>query len=390
VNKKSILGILVFLVVCVLFFSSCQENSFGPQTGTNDVSNSPSSPKLVFVQTNQAAGNEVLVYTRLANGDLSLFGTYSTQGTGTGSGLGSQGALAFTRGGTILLVVNAGSNDISVFSVRGSNIQFLSKTASGGTMPISITAQGNLVYVLNAGGSGNITGFNFISKSTLTPISNSTKFLSNNGIGSAPGPAQISFNPGGNILIVTEKPTNKILSYTVGAGGVASGPNIFSSAGNTPFGFSFRNENQFMVSEAFGGAMDSSAVSSYFVDYDGTVSLIDGPVFTTETAACWVVVTKNNKYTYTTNTGSGTITGYSIDYEGNLTLLNSDGVTANLGAGTSPIDMALSTNSQYLYCLNAGTHTISSLRVNGNGSLTPINLSAVSGLPAGTAGILAK
>ena len=145
-----------------------------------------------------------------------------------------------------------------------------------------------------------------------------------------------------------------------------------------------------MVSEAFGGATDSSAVSSYNVGYDGTVSLIDGPVFTTETAACWVVVTKNNKYTYTTNTGSGTITGYSINYMGELTLLDADGVTADLGAGTSPIDMALSTNSQYLYCLNAGTHTISSLRVNGNGSLTPMNLSAVSGLPAGTAGILAK
>lgn len=389
-NKKSILGILVFLVVSVLFFSSCQENNFSPQTGTNDNSNSPSSPKLVFVQTNQAAGNDVLAYTRLPDGDLSLFGTYPTQGTGTGSGLGSQGALAFARGGTVLLVVNAGSDDISVFSVKGSNIQFQSKISSGGTMPTSITAHGNLVYVLNAGGSGNITGFYFAGKGNLTPIPNSTKFLSNNGVGNSPGPAQVSFNPGGSILIVTEKPTNKILSYTVGADGVANGPNIFSSAGNTPFGFSFRNEHQFMVSEAFGGATDSSAVSSYNVDSDGTVSLIDGPVFTTETAACWVVITKNNKYTYTTNTGSGTITGYSIDYEGNLTLLDADGVTADLGAGTSPIDMALSTNSKYLYCLNAGTHTISSLRVNGNGSLTPINLSAVSGLPAGTAGILAK
>ena len=389
-NKKSILGILVFLVVSVLIFSSCQENSFGPQTGTIDDSNSPSSPKLVFVQTNQTAGNDVLAYSILPNGDLSLFGTYPTQGTGTGSGLGSQGALAFARGGTVLLVVNAGSDDISVFSVKGSNVQFQSKISSGGTMPTSITAHGNLVYVLNAGGSGNITGFYFAGKGNLTPIPNSTKFLSNNGVGNAPGPAQVSFNPDGSILIVTEKPTNKILSYTIGADCVANGPNIFSSAGNTPFGFSFRNENQFMVSEAFGGAVDSSAVSSYSVSSDGTVSLIDGPVFTTETAACWVVVTKNNKYTYTTNTGSGTITGYRIDYEGNLALLNSDGVTADLGAGTSPIDMALSTNSKYLYCLNAGTHTISSLRVNGNGSLTPMNLSAVSGLPAGTAGILAK
>jgi 6-phosphogluconolactonase len=305
-------------------------------------------------------------------------------------GLGSQGSLAFTRGGTILLVVNAGSNDVSVFSVHGVRLRFMDKISSGGTKPVSITAHGRLVYVLNAGGSGNITGFYLTRDGKLQPLPNSTRYLSNNGVGNAPGPAQISFNPSGRILIVTEKPSNKILSYTVGGYGAANGPNIFSSAGNTPFGFSFRNNRQFMVSEAFGGAADSSAVSSYSVGFDGSVNLIDGPVFTTETAACWVVVTKNNRYTYTTNTGSGTITGYRIRYDGSLTLLDADGVTADLGAGTSPIDMALTNNSRYLYCLNSGTHTISALRVNYNGSLTPINLSSVSGLPSGTAGILAK
>jgi 6-phosphogluconolactonase len=390
VNKRLFLGILFFLGVGLLFLSSCQENNFDPLTQTDTPANTPAAPKAVFTQTNQSAGNEVLVYSRAPNGNLTFVNSYSTQGTGTGTGLGSQGAMTFSRGGSILLVVNAGSNEISVFSATGAGLNFLSKVSSGGTMPISVTAHGNLIYVLNGGGSGNITGFYLGGKGVLTPIPNSTKFLSNNGVGSAPGPAEISFNPLGNVLVVTEKPTNKILSYTIGDGGVANGPNIFSSAGNTPFGFSFRNENQFMVSEAFGGAVDSSAVSSYSVGSDGTVSLIDGPVFTTETAACWVVVTKNQKYTYTTNTGSGTITGLSINNSGELTLLDPNGVTANLGTGTSPIDMALSTDSKFLYSLNAGTHTISSLRVNGDGSLTVINLSEVTGLPAGTVGILAK
>ena len=389
-RKKLFLGIFVILGIGLLFLSSCQENSIGPQTETDGTSDFLSSPRTVYVQTNQSSGNKVNVYLSLHNGSLTLLNSYSTQGTGTDMGLGSQGALAFSRGGTILLVVNAGSNDVSVFSVFGAGLIFMDKVSSGGTKPVSITAHGKLVYVLNAGGSGNISGFYVTEKGHLDPIPNSTKYLSNNGVGNAPGPAQVSFNPSGNILIVTEKPTNKILSYTVGADGVANGPNIFSSAGNTPFGFSFRNNRQFMVSEAFGGAADSSAVSSYSVSNDGTVSLIDGPVFTTETAACWVVVTKNNRYTYTTNTGSGTITGYRIRYDGSLNLLNTDGVTADLGSGTSPIDMALSNNSRYLYCLNSGTHTISSLSVNYNGSLTPINLSAVTGLPAGTAGILAK
>jgi 6-phosphogluconolactonase len=390
VNKKSILGILFFLAISVIFLSSCQDSSFVSlnQTGASDLS--PASPSAVFTESNQSAGNEVLVYSRAPNGNLTFVNSYSTQGTGTGSGLGSQGAMTFTRGGSILIAVNAGSNEISVFSATGAGLNFLSKVSSGGTMPISVTAHGSLVYVLNAGGSGNITGFYFAARGVLSPIPNSTRFLSNNGVGNAPGPAEISFNPSGSVIAVTEKPTNNILTYTVNADGTVNGPNVNPSAGRTPFGFEFRNDEQLIVSEAFGGVTDSSAVTSYAVNSSGNVSLISGPMFTTETAACWIAITNNRMYTYTTNTGSGTITGYRISAGGELAILNADGVTANLGAGTSPIDMALSVNSRYLYCLNSGTHTISSLRVNGDGSLTPINLSAVTGLPNGTSGLLAK
>jgi 6-phosphogluconolactonase len=389
VNKKLILGILFFLGVSVFFLSSCQESSLNPPT-QSDADLSPAAPRAVFTQTNQSAGNEVMAYSRAPNGNLTFVNSYSTQGTGTGMGLGSQGAMAFARGGSILLVVNAGSNDISVFSATGAGLNFQSKVSSGGTMPISVTAHGNLVYVLNAGGSGNITGFYFAGRTALSPIPNSTRYLSNNGMGSAPGPAEVSFNPSGTVIAVTEKPTNNILTYTVNSDGTVNGPNVNPSAGRTPFGFEFRNDEQLIVSEAFGGVMDSSAVTSYAVNSNGDVSLISGPMFTTETAACWIAITNNRMFTYTTNTGSGTITGFRINDAGDLTILNANGVTADLGMGTSPIDMALSVNSKYLYCLNSGTHTISSLRVNGDGSLTPINLSEVTGLPSGTSGLLAK
>jgi 6-phosphogluconolactonase len=389
-KNKIYFGIVFVLGITILFLSSCQDNVFNPQSESEGALITAPGTKAVFVQTNQSAGNEVRVYSRMPDGNISFLNSYPTQGTGTGMGLGSQGALAFARGGSILLVVNAGSNEISVFKSAGAGLLFRSKISSGGTMPISVTSQGNLVYVLNAGGSGNITGFYLTAQGDLNPIPNSTRFLSNNGVGTSPGPAQVSFNTGGSVVVVTEKATNKILSYTVNGDGTLNGPNVFSSAGVTPFGFSFRGDEQIIVSEAFGGAVDSSAVSSYSVGSGGNISLISGPVFTTETAACWIVVTNNLKYTYTSNTGSGTITGYSINPAGELTILDADGVTANIGTGTAPIDMALSTDSRYLYCLNSGSHTISSLRVNGNGSLTAINLSSVTGLPDGAWGLLAK
>jgi 6-phosphogluconolactonase len=127
-------------------------------------------------------------------------------------------------------------------------------------------------------------------------------------------------------------------------------------------------------------------MSSYNVSPAG-VSLISGPVTNTQTAPCWVVVTKNGKFTYTSNTGTHNISGYNISRDGSITLFNDGGNTASTGAG--PIDMAVSNDSQYLYSLNAGDHTISVFRIdNGHGELSSVQ--TVSGLPVGAAGLAAN
>jgi hypothetical protein len=83
-----------------------------------------------------------------------------------------------------------------------------------------------------------------------------------------------------------------------------------------------------VVSEAFGGAVDASATSSYRLA-GGTLTPVSTSVPTTETAACWAVVTRNGQYAYVTNAGSGTVSGYSVGSDGSLTLLDADGVTGS-------------------------------------------------------------
>jgi 6-phosphogluconolactonase len=97
---------------------------------------------------------------------------------------------------------------------------------------------------------------------------------------------------------------------------------------------------------------------------------------THQAAPCWIVITNSGKFTYTTNTGNGTVTGFRINrVSGQLTPLDADGVTADTGEGSTPIDEALSDNSRYLYVLNAGTHEIIGFRVHRtNGSLEKIDL----------------
>lgn len=338
----------------------------------------------VFTMSNAVAGNAVLAFSRSADGSLRAVGTYATRGTGTGAGLGNQGGVALDEDGNTLVVVNAGSNEITAFRVRDNgSLDFIDKASSGGTMPISVTISRDLVYVLNAGGTGNIAGFE-LDHGRLSPLRNSSRPLG----GTAVGPAQISFDPSGKNLVVTEKATNRLTTYSVDRHGLASAPTTTASSGTTPFGFAFTNSGALIVSEAFGGAPDGSAVSSYALASNDRWAAVSASVPTTETAACWIAVTENGKFAYTTNAGSGTITGYAVK-RGALDRLDADGVTANIGAGSAPSEMAFSRNSKFLYTLAGGLHSIVAYSVSNDGSLTPIG-GGVTGLPNAANGLAAR
>jgi 6-phosphogluconolactonase (cycloisomerase 2 family) len=336
----------------------------------------------VFTLSNSAGGNAVIAFERSADGTLTPAGTFATQGNGTGAGLGSQGAVALSEDGQFLFAVNAASNTITSFAVDGTSLTRVSTVASGGTLPISLTTHGSLVYVLNAGGTENITGFSVGQTGALTLLAGSSRPLSGTGV----GPAQVGFDPSGRWLVVTEKNTNLIDVYGVGSGGYASAAVVNPSAGQTPFGFAFNQHGVLIVSEAFGGAVDASAVSSYTLGTNGVLSVVSASVPTTETAACWVAVTNNGRFAYAANTGSASVTGYQVR-NASLTILDADGKTGN--TSTTPIDAAVSRNSQFLYTLTADSHSISAFGVRQNdGSLTPVGGAA--GLPVGTVGLAAK
>ena len=339
--------------------------------------------RAVYTLTNSSSGNAVAVFSRAADGSLTADGTVSTGGVGTSVGLGSQGALVLD--GRRLFAVNAGSDTISALRVgRGGNVSLTVVAGSHGANPFSLSVRGRLLYVLNAGDAGtpaSIHGFRVV-HGELVALPGSSRPLSS----ALPDPAQIEFTPNGRHLVVTEKATNRIVTYRVGLSGYAGGPNAQSSAGETPFGFAFDRRGLLIVSEAFGGAPDASVLSSYRVTSSGTVSAVDPNVATTETAACWVVVTKDGRYTYTTNTGSNSISGYAIGSDGGLTLLDPDGRTAATGAG--PLDAALSRGSRFLYTLNSGANEIQAFAVNRDGSLDV--LGAVGGLPVGATGLAAR
>jgi 6-phosphogluconolactonase len=181
----------------------------------------------VYTLSNTPGGNAVVVFNRAGDGTLTPAGTFATGGKGSGSGLGSQGSVTLSRDGRWLFAVNAGSNSVSSFRLRPDGLTLVSQVPSGGEMPISVTNFDDLVYVLNAGSSENIAGFELRKDGSLAPIAGSIRPLSDSGV----APAEIEFSPRGGVLVVTEKGTSKIDTYTVGKDGLANGPMVDPSNG---------------------------------------------------------------------------------------------------------------------------------------------------------------
>jgi 6-phosphogluconolactonase (cycloisomerase 2 family) len=186
--------------------------------------------------------------------------------------------------------------------------------------------------------------------------------------------AQVGISPHGDYLVVTEKATNTIVSWSIGNDGLLSNRTLTGSSSPTPFGFSFDNRGTLIVSEAVGGMPGASVLSSY-VAATGGWSVVSASLATTQTAACWVVVTPNGQFAYSTNTGSASVTGVDIGSDGSISLLDAGGVTGTTGA--TPIDAATSHNGRFLYVLTAGADAISAFVVNGDGSLVNIGSTPV-------------
>jgi 6-phosphogluconolactonase len=372
---------LAAIALAAAAFAACEPtaNATGPRASFQRAAelDGDNGPRAVYTITNQVSGNAVAVFARAADGTLAPAGTFATGGTGTGAGLGSQGAVTLSKDGQFLFVVNAGSNDVSVFRVGSNELSLLSRTSSGGTLPISVTASRNAVYVLNAGGAGNITGFTLTNNGELSPIPGSTKSLSS----ATAGPAQVSFSADGRELIVSEKSTSLLDVYPVDDNGVAGARTSYTSAGGTPFGFAVGSRDLVFVSEA---AAPGSA-SSYVLGRDGALQVVSGAVLTHQGAPCWAVVTGDRRFGYTGN-GSGSVSGFHIAPNGSISLLDANGANAVVSGGLN--DIALSGNSRYLYALGTGSvPAIHAYRIQDDGRL--VALGAVGGLPVGTRGLAA-
>jgi 6-phosphogluconolactonase (cycloisomerase 2 family) len=150
-----------------------------------------------------------------------------------------------------------------------------------------------------------------------------------------------------------------------------------------PFGSEFRpaNPRQLFVSNAHNGP-GAGRVSAFRDAGNGTLTPVAGSPFADfQTAPCWVEITHDGQFLFTVNTGSGSISRYSIASSGALTLLGSTPVKGTSSVGV--VDARLSPGGQFLYVDESGTGAVAALAVQ-DGDLTELASSPFS-LPAGAA-----
>jgi 6-phosphogluconolactonase (cycloisomerase 2 family) len=319
----------------------------------------------VYTMTNAPDGNRVVIFDRDEDGTLTNAGSVATGGTGSGGGLdplASQNSLVLSTDNRWLLAVNAGSHDISVFRVRPNGLTLVDTIGSGGFFPVSVTVYHNLVYVLNAGTSPNITGFNLSHRGRLTPLAGSSRSLGGGAF------SQVGFDPQGRTLVVTDRADSEILVYSVGDDGLpVASPVTSTSNGQTPFAFIFDRRGHLLVVE-----VGANAVSSYQISADATLQVISGSVPNGQRASCWIIGNERGQV-FTANTGSGTLSAYRVTKQnGHVTLLEEAA-----GSGDKPIDLALTTNGRFLYALDPARGGLDAFQIAKDGRLT--DLGAVAG-----------
>jgi 6-phosphogluconolactonase len=358
----------------------------------------------VFSQSNDPAGNAIVAFARNADGGLDRVGAFATGGTGSGGFEDSANSvvLGTSNGevspnnnlgnGDLLYVTNAGSDTVSVFKVERDGLRLVEVQPSGENKPVSITVNRGIAYVLNSNEVQDglvvpncaapnqsklpsITGFTVSADGQLTPIPGSTRELS-----TASGCAQVSFNPTGTAVVVTERTARTadqaaddegvINTFPVNADGTLGERRVYDATGSGPFGFTFSKQGDLLTSEQEDGPAGPGrgGAAGYRLDRDGTLTA-SGPSATNGgTDSCWFVVTDNGRYGYVSSFfGDGQISRYLVGQDGALTLDDAQADRGSADPGAS--DLAVSRNSQHLYSLNSFQGTVDTYRIGAQGQL---------------------
>ena len=334
----------------------------------------------VYVQTN-AAPNEVIAFRRADDGSLERIDSVATGGEGDATPhLQSQGSVTLTGDGQYLLVTNAATDDLSVFSVAADGSIELRELVPAGATPRSVAEREGLVVVLNTGEPG-LAAFRLDAEGILRMEGGDQALEASDA-----DPAQVAFSPDGSMVVITERGTDSIVTYELTPEGTFGASSEIASEGPTPYGFAFTSGGTLIVTEAFGAQKGAAAASSYAIE-GGSLVARTSSVGNGRSEICWALVTPDDRFAFTTNFADGAVSRFAIASDGSLSL---EDAAAGISVEGMPglRDEALSSDGRFLYAIDADSGRIYGWSVEAEGALEPIG--SWGGLPETVAGLAAS
>jgi 6-phosphogluconolactonase len=325
-----------------------------------------------FVYTNDdvLGPNTVSGFAVAGNGALTavLGSPFLTGGTGAGGGFFAVNRAATCSGQKLIYVSNAGSNDVSGFSVNPSTgsldlvpgSPFPTGGVSHGGIALACTPDGRFLMAANTG-SSDITVFRIAGDGALTAVGSQVP------VGSTPDGIRIS--PDGKFLAVAFVGLNAIGMLSIAPDGtlapVPGSPFPGASAGALA-GVDMNCAGRVL----FGGSSaDTTTVNVFDITTDGALTALPDSPFTPGVGgnSNVVLLSPNERQLFVSNQASGSVTAFAVASNGSLSLVAGSPFAAP--GSIFPTGMAMDQAGNFLYVADGSK--IYGYTVANDGTLTP-------------------
>jgi 6-phosphogluconolactonase (cycloisomerase 2 family) len=399
----------------------------------------------LYMQTNETR-NAIIHYRWAASGALTEVERVATGGAGSGllspiyhtnrpNHFEGAGSVILTPDRRFLFATNGGDNSVSSFAVSedgGLTLVDTKRTGNpknGGAKSLAYAPSSRTLFVVHTFGPDHLRLMSVDAKGKLTarpePYSVSTRdwpnrvptmaVLSPDGkflvLGTTFDELPSRKNPDGSLILWIPRPDGTLhviasnapdpdglVVFPVGGDGTLGAPSLYDAGGASPFYIAFLHNrpDTFIIAYAV-----SDGLAMGRIDADGKLSVIS-PLVKIDTSAglpselCWLAVSPDDRFVFTTNFGYSTVSSYRID--GNELSIAKDPVAPKVpGDGTfraingtvssGPSDSWLTPDGTYLYQIYGNASKLVGYATQSDGSLKEITSAKIPyNSPQGLAG----